>query len=261
MASSKGGAWYQDGYTNKASRIEKNTGTEEPYLVELMAVRTWQCLNGCVSLDWNYENCLVGTIRTVAPAFRLAYFLTGVYLIIQSLFFLEWPLVFRYDTFTSNRGRSPGNFTMNICMMLWALDFVFLAAAYHYVRLNSKGGWECFSSVTGYRPARWVAGALYALFFIAAAIIGIISTHTILSHMWHTRNVWFAGLLVFQCVMLVAGALGDAIDTGSPWGIQEASRVASVLLGLRLRVLVPVTVIFSVAAIFASWPPSYCAEC
>ena len=77
----------------------------------------------------------------------------------------------------------------------------------------------------------------------------------------HTLRVWFAGLLVFQCVMLVAGALGDAIDTGSPWGIQEASRIASVLLGLRLRVLVPVTVIFSVAAIFASWPPSYCAEC
>ena len=77
---------------------------------------------------------------------------------------------------------------MNICMMLWALDFVFLAAAYHYVRLNSKGGWECFSSVTGYRPARWVAGLLYGLFFIVVAVIGIISTHTILSHMWHTAT-------------------------------------------------------------------------
>ena len=91
MASTKNGPWYEDGYTNKAGRIEQNMGTDEPFLVELMAVRTWQCLNGCVSLDWNYENCLVATIRTVAPAFRLTYFLTGIYLIIQSLFFLHWP--------------------------------------------------------------------------------------------------------------------------------------------------------------------------
>ena len=195
-----------------------------------MAVRTWQCLNGCVSLDWGYENCLVATIRTVAPAFRLSYFLTGIFLILQSLFWLDWPLVFRYDTFTSNRGRSPGNFTMNICMMLWALDFVFLAAAYHYVRLNSKGGWECFSSVTGYRPARWVAGLLYGLFFIAVAVIGIISTHTILSHMWHTRNVWFAGLLVLP----VRDARGrcarrrdrHGLALGHPGGLARRERAA-----------------------------------
>ena len=253
--------WHAGAYKNEAGRVEEYNGNEEPFLVELMAVRTWQCLNGCVSLDWNYENCIVATIRTVAPAFRMAYFLTGVYMIILSQFILSWPIVFRYDLFSSNRGRSPGNFTVNICMMLWALDFVFLACAYYCVRIHSKGGWECFSSVTGYRPARWVTGLLYGILFIVVAIVGIISTHTVLSHMWHARNVWFAGLLVLQCVMLVVAALGDAIDTGSPWGIQEASRIGSVLLGLRLRVLVPVTVIFSVATIFASWPPSYCAEC
>ena len=92
-------------------------------------------------------------------------------------------------------------------------------------------------------------------------VVGIISTHTTLGHMWQKKNVWFVALLLLQCLMIVLGALGDMVDTGSPWGIQEASRVASVLLALRLRVLVPVTVIFSVASIFASWPPSYCAEC
>ena len=102
---------------------------------------------------------------------------------------------------------------------------------------------------------------LYGIFFIVVAIVGIISTHTVLSHMWQARNVWFAALLIVQCVMLVVSSIGDAIDTGSPWGVQEASRVASVLLGLRLRVLVPVTVIFSIGSVFASWPPSYCAEC
>ena len=255
------GPWYDKSYENAPARIEKYTNDEEPFLVELMAIRTWQCLNGCVSLDWGYENCLVATIRTVAPGFRIAYFLTGVYLIILSQFVLSWPLVFRYDLFTDNREMAPGNITMNVCMMLWALDFTFLAAAYYFIRDNSQGGWECFTSVTGYRPVRFVTSLLYGLFYISVAIVGVISTHTVLSHMWHAKNVWFAALLLLQCFMLVVASLGDAIDMGSLWGIQEASRVASVLLGLRLRVLVPVTVIFSIASVFAAWPPSYCVEC
>jgi hypothetical protein len=260
MASTKA-PWYDKSYENAPGRMEKYTNNEEPFLVEVMAIRTWQCLNGCVSLDWSYENCLVATIRTVAPGFRLAYFLTGVYLIILSQFVLSWPLVFRYDLFTDNREMAPGNITVNVCMMLWALDFTFLAAAYFYIRDNSQGGWDCFTSVTGYRPVRCIESLLYGIFFVVVAIVGIISTHTVLSHMWQARNVWFAALLIVQCVMLVVSSIGDAIDTGSPWGVQEASRVASVLLGLRLRVLVPVTVIFSIGSVFASWPPSYCAEC
>ena len=254
--------WYDKAYKNAPGRVEQFTNTEEPFLVELMAVRTWQCLNGCTSLDWTYENCAVATIRTVAPAFRLAHFLTGVYLIFLSLFVLEWPLVFRYDLFLStNRDMGPGNITINVCMLLWGLDFAFLATGYYLIRVNSKGGWNCFSSVTGYRPVTWLSSAYNAILFLAVAIVGIISMHTVLSHMWHARNVWFAGLLLLQCFMLVIASLGDAIDTGSPWGIQEASRVASVLLALRLRALVPMTVIFSVASVFASWPPSYCVEC
>jgi hypothetical protein len=253
--------WYDKAYKNAPRRVEEYTNVQEPFLVELMAVRTWQCLNGCVSLDWNYENCAVATIRTVAPAFRLTHFLTGLYLIFLSLFVLDWPLVFRYDLFTANRGRAPGNITVNVCMILWGLDFAFLCTGYYYIRINSKGGWNCFSSVTGYRPVTWLSRAYNAILFLVVGIVGIISTHTILSHMWQARNVWFAGLLLLQCFMLVVASLGDAIDTGSPWGIQEASRIASVLLALRLRALVPMTVIFSVASVFASWPPGYCVEC
>ena len=255
MASSKA-TWHWQEHTNEKRRIETAADTEGRFLVELMVVRTRQCLKGCVALDWTHENWIVATICTAAPAFRMAYFLTGVYMIIQSRFFLERALVFRHDAFTSSSGASPGIITMNVCLVLWAIDFLFLAAAYHYAQLESTGRWVRFLPVLGHRFVRWVAGLLYGTFFVSAAIIGIISTHTILSHMWHARNGWFAGLLAFQCVMLVVGALGDAIDLGSPWGIQEASRIASVLLALRLRVLVPVTVIFSVAAIVASWPPS-----
>ena len=49
-------------YENTPKAMEKYTNVYEPFLVEVMAVRTWQCLNGCVSLDWTYENCVVYTI-------------------------------------------------------------------------------------------------------------------------------------------------------------------------------------------------------
>ncbi len=227
-----------------------------------MALRTWQVLNGChASLDWTNENCTVATIRLLAPSFRMAYFLTGIYMVIISEYYLKWPLIFRYDLFTSDNAMKPGNATLNICMMMWAFDFAFLSMAFFFVRLNAKGDWNLFSSVTGYRPRECILRVVYSCIFLSVAVVGVISTHTVLSHMWRAQNVWFAALLLLQCIMLVISSLGDIVDSGSPWGIQEASRLASVLLCVRSFVLVPITVIFSLASVFASWPPSYCAQC
>ena len=249
------------GYENTPRAMEKYTNIYEPFLAEIMAVRTWQCLNGCTSLDWTHENCVVYTIRVLAPAFRISYLLTGIYLILLNWFVLSWPLIFRYNLFLPQGSMKPGNVTLNVCMLLWGLDFAFLAVAYTYAWTNSKRDWWWGWSLIGFRPHHTLLMIIYAIFFTVVALVGIISTHTALSHMWHVRNVWFAALLGLQCIMLVVGALGDAVDIGSPWGIQQDSRVASVLLSLRLRALVPVTVIFSVAAVFASWPPSYCLQC
>ena len=88
-----------------------------------------------------------------------------------------------------------------------------------------------------------VAGIVYLSFYV----LGVLSMHTILGHMYNRKNVWFAVLLGLLTLMAGFSTMDDLTQIGSPWGIQEASRVASVLLGLRLRVLVPVTVIFSVA--------------
>ena len=255
-------ARHDNEYKNTPRTMEAYTGTKEPFLVEVMAVRTWQCLNGCVSLDWTYENCVVYTIRAVSPAFRITTFLTGLYLIILSWFVQSWPMVFRYDLFLNNGSMKPGNITLNVCMILWAMDFTFLAAAYFFIWTGGTKGeqWWLWSAI-GFRPHHCLSAIIYAIFYTALAVVGIILVHTILAHMWHAQNVWFAALLLVQTVFLVVTTLGDAIDIGSPWGVQRASRVASVLLGLRLRALVPVTVIFSIASVFAAWPPSYCLQC
>ena len=248
-------------YENTPKTMEQYTNVYEPFLVEVMAVRTWQCLNGCVSLDWTYENCVVYTIRVVAPAFRISYFLTGVYLIILNYFVLSWPVIFRYNLFLEQGSMKAGNVTLNVCMLLWALDFTFLAAACAYAYSSSKREWWWGWALIGYRPHHTLLMIIYWLVFGIVAVVNIISTHTALSHIWHVRNVWFAALLGLQCVMLVVSTLGDAVYIGSPWGVQHSSRLASVLLGLRLRALMPLTVIFTVAAVFASWPPSYCLQC
>lgn len=259
MASSR--APRKHAYENTPVAIEKFTNTYEPFLVEVMAVRTWQCLNGCVSLDWTYENCVVSKIRTLAPAFRITTFLTGIYLIVLNQFVLSWPVIFRYTLFLDNASMKPGNVTLNVCMLLWALDFTFMATAYAYAWSNSKREWWRGWDFIGFRPHMTLLVLFYSVVLGAVALVGITLTHTILSHMWHARNVWFAVLLLQQCVMLVVSSLGDAISIGSPWGVQRASRVASVLLSVRLRGLVPLTVIFSIASVFSSWPPSYCLQC
>lgn len=249
-------------YENTPRAMEKYTNVYEPFLVEIMAVRTWQCLNGCVSLDWTYENCVVATIRVLAPAFRITSFLTGAYLIILNQFVLSWKLIFRYNLFLETPSMRPGDVTLNTCMTLWALDFCALSAAHYFVWASSaKGEWWWGWGVFGCRPNRCLSEIIFAIVFAIVAGVGIVATHTVLSHMWHVRNVWFAALLLLQSVMLVVSSLGDAIDIGSPWGVQRASRISSVLLALRLRALVPLTFIFSVASVFASFPPSYCAQC
>ncbi|MBN38169.1 MAG: hypothetical protein CMI29_06830 [Opitutae bacterium] len=224
------------------------------FFVEVVAMRTWQFLNGCSPLDAARENCLVHAIRLVAPALRASCLLTGLYLIILNRFFQSWPLIFRYSLLPGNGSITPDNVTLYACMILWALDFVFLAVACAYTWSHSKRNWWLWTC--GFRLNNELLTVFCTLFFAVYAAVGIIWTHTALTHMWHVRNPWFAALLGLQCVTLVVASLGDAIDIGSPRSAHHTSRVASVLLSLRLGVLVPVTVIFSVAAVFASWRSS-----
>lgn len=199
-----------------------------------------------------HENCAIHTIRVLAPAFRVSCFLTGVYLIFLNQFVLSRSLIFRYNLFLDNASMEPGRLTLNICMFLWGLDFTFLATAYAFAWSSSTAEWWWGWSFIGFRPHHVLLVLLYGLVFAAVAAVGIVSTHTALSHVWHVRNVWFAALLLLQCVMLVVSSLGDALDVGSLRGAQRTSRVSSALFSIRLRALVPLTVIFSVASVFAS---------
>ena len=102
-----------------------------------------------------------------------------------------------------------------------------------------------------------VAAVVYVSFYV----LGVLSMHTILAHMYNRKNVWFAVLLGFLALMAGLSTMDDLTQIGSPWGIQEASPWASRLLSLRGCWIFPVAVVWLAAAVAASFPPSWCADC
>ena len=169
--------------------------------------------------------------------------------------------------------------TMSIALALWTLDFGALCWSYYIIRHNAtpsemqgNGEWTPFLRVptlrsredraqdgdTAYRTiVRGFAAAFYTLYFF----LGVLAVHTLLSHMYRNRNPYLAALLVLQCVFTIFASLDDLTHIGSPWGIQECSKIASVTLSIRGLYLVPLTVVWTGCAIAASFPPSYCREC
>jgi hypothetical protein len=268
--------WWVPRYQNHG-KIEQYLGDTQPFLVEILAVRVMQVLNGHVSLDWTYQNCTLATVRSLSPGFRWAYLLTGVYMVLLSVFWLETPLFFRYDLVHDESTMIFGNTTLGVCMFLWSLDYAVLAMGWLLVaRAGAHDGqgpnglsWccACFAMPTTGRggdrqhEGNLIVDVVCGIFFIIVFALGALTTHTILGHIYAARNVWFAALLGVQALMLFISALGDLCSIGSPWGIQEHSHLASILLSFRGLLLVPLTVIWSIAAVIASFPPSYCETC
>ena len=70
-----------------------------------------------------------------------------------------------------------------------------------------------------------------------------------------------AFLLGVMTLMAGISTADDLTQIGSPWGVQESSPWASRLLSLRGCWIFPVSIVWSAAAIAASFPPSWCADC
>ena len=68
-------------------------------------------------------------------------------------------------------------------------------------------------------------------------------------------------LLSHGRLLALFSSLDDLTQIGSPWGIQELSKTASILLSYRAIVAMPVTLVWSIAAVYASFPPWECALC
>jgi len=270
--------WFCARYKNHG-HIEEYLGDTQPHWVEVVAVRFWQWINGCRSLDWTYENWIVALVRETGPGFRLGFFCSAFYIVVVTSVVLETPLVFEFDVHHLASDMRFGNVTVAVAFYLWTLDFGIVALSYylcrHYgspARPGAHGECTPFFRVAARQlredrrkepqtTYQLVTRAVFAVVFSLYFLLAVFSIHTVLSHMYIRRNTEFAWLLVILLVTTFFSSVDDLTQIGSPWGIQEASKTASVLLSFRGLFLVPLTIVWSVAAIVASFPPSSCVEC
>ncbi len=278
-------AWYAPRYENCSRDVSRYLGTTQPTFSEVCAVSFGTWLNGSRSLDWTYESGSTTLVRELGPGLRFAHLLTSLYIVVIATFFLGRPLLFEFDIVHKETDMRFGNFTIAVAFYLWAFDLAIVAIA-HF--LGRRGSAMSDDSVVAlltpfYRPMVYylreerplriakqtstdrcvhgVAMLVAAVVYVSFYVLGVLSMHTILAHMYNRKNVWFAVLLGLLALMAGLSTMDDLTRIGSPWGIQEASPWASRLLSIRGCWIFPVSVVWLAAAVAASFPPSWCADC
>jgi len=281
--------FYSKRYVNRSSLMDflgYNDKSADPWAAEVMAIRIHQVLNRCQTLDWCYASEIVWTVRDLAPGFRAAGFLTYIMLPIFALAVTP-DRVFWMDY---NLGQ-PDNDSLfvadGVLYFVWALWTFVLAIESWAYWLSRFGGQQALqaedgtftffyrvatvhlkedrdklrAAVGGRTPWEWSLAVYFAIIYIANFVLGSWAIHTLLSHMFHDKNVHFMWVLIVLCIGALLSALDDIFAVGSPWGVQEASPLACALLSIRAIFLVPLTVWWTIAAMFVCFPPSQCVTC
>jgi len=276
-------AWYFPRYENCSRDVSRYLGTTQPTFSEVCAVSFSLWLNGSRSLDWTYESSSTTLVRELGPGLRFAHLLTSLYIVIITTF--GRPLLFEYDLVHSETDMRFGNFTIAVAFYLWALDLAIVAISHFLSRRGSSMSDESTMALLTpfYRPmiyylreerplilskqtsadkcAQTATTFLSALVYTSFYVLGVLSMHTILAHMYNEKNVWFAVLLGLLALMSGLSTMDDLVSIGSPHGIQESSPWASRLLAIRGCWIFPISVLWMAAAVAASFPPSSCADC
>ena len=268
--------WWCKRYRNRGD-LADYLGDTQPWLVEIFAVRLAQSINGSSVLDWCHENLATIILRETSPGIRLAHFLICFIVVVVFSIFLDDPLVLRYSLTMDTLEAKWSDTTLSVALYILTVDVALLCTAYFLVGYDAAG--SSVVDLIPFRPApvarlredrnRHAQPGLggvclriaNAIFYIVYFALGVLSFHTLLSHTYQQRNPYFAALLILQCALSTWAAIADLTFIGSPWGIQENSKIASILLSVRGIVISPLALIWSSVAIAASFPPSYCREC
>ena len=278
-------AWYAPRYENCARDPSRYLGNSQATFSELCALSFSHWLNGNRSYDWTHESCTTRLVRELGPGLRFAHLLTSLYIVVVSSLFLSRPLLFEYDIVHKETDMRFGNFTVAVAFYLWAIDLAIVAIGYFLSRygisMSKDGAFAHFTPF--YRPItyylreerrvlahrqshvqKWTESTsivVAAIVYLSFYVLGVLSMHTILAHMYNRKNVWFAVLLGVLVLMAGLSTVDDLTQIGSPWGIQEDSPWASRLLSIRGCWIFPISVVWMAAAVAASFPPSWCADC
>lgn len=269
-------AWYALRYRNCGHSVSEHLGTSQPSYSEVQALNLQTCINSHKSYDWNYESRFAELLRELGPGLRISQAATSVFVVVFASFFLDTPLLFQY-AFHASSDMVFGEFVLLVAFFLLSLSLFMLCVSWTFIRIGQLKGEAnvpdlCpFINVpTGmlreetrqFRRSWWsFSSGFTCVSYFATYVIGVFFYHTALSHIFADRNPWFAVLLSISLLSEAISTTSDLTQIGSPWGVQESSPMASRVLTFRSFWIVPLSTLWTISSIAASFPPSTCVDC
>jgi hypothetical protein len=236
-------------------------------LIEILASRWFYVLNCC---DYQSESVITMVLRPLGWGSRLAFYAFSAVFMLMSMNHESNPLL----QYTFSRERDGEGTLRNddsdifepFVYAIFAI-WVFSIATEMLSYLVGRGAGrphakQCsaFPIVLFNRVAipaessRCCFYVLLALWYVGATLFATAMLHTIISHLFVTRNFYFAVLFAVLTAFQLLAALADAVSIGGIDGLAVSNRPGSWLASMRVVVLLPIQVIGSVAFIILCFP-------
>ena len=242
-------------------------------LVEILASRYHFVVNGCTYGD---ENCIPMLLRPLGWGLRLAFFAFSAVFVLMCMTRETSPIgQYGFSRERTDEGVLENDDTdafewfVYVVYGIWVISILTEVGSY----LVGRGGGgkrphygQCsaFPLTLANRVAingdgedglRCVQGLFLLVWFLGFGVLASVMLFVTMSNMFVTRNVYFAWLFVAFIAANVLGALSDGLSIGGIDGLAVQNRPASWLASLRVVVVVPVTLVFSLFFLWMVSPP------
>jgi hypothetical protein len=241
-------------------------------LVEILASRYHFVLNGC---EYGEESFIPMLLRPFGWGCRAAFYIFSVVFIVLSGMREKNPIgQYSFSRERDDEGTLKNDETdafewfVYVTYVVWVTSILTEVLTY----LVGRGGGgknphdgQCsavpfllcnrVSINGGEADMRCAQGMFLIVWFLGFGAAASTMMYTTLSHMFVRRNVYFSWLFVVFVCFAAFSALSDAISLGGIDGLAVQNRPASFLAAIRVVVVVPVTIIFSLFFLWLCSPP------
>lgn len=238
-------------------------------LMEIIASRYHYILNGC---EYSKETCVPMIVRPVGWGCRLAFFMFSVVFLLMAMARDINPL----NQYGFSRERDAEGTLVNddtdafewyvvSTYVVWVVSILTEVLSYLVGRGGGgkaphQGQCSAFPMILCNRvslsgDARCLNGMILLVWFLGFGVAASTMLYTTMCHMFVKRNLYFSWLFVVFIVSTVLSTLADAISLGGIDGLAVQNRPASYLAALRVVVIVPLLLFFSVFFLFMCSPP------
>ena len=243
-------------------------------LVEIIASRYHFMLNGCV---YGEETCVPMFFRPIGWGARFSFFLFSAIFCVMA-YMRDTNVIGQYgfsrernaEGVLINSDEDAFEWFVYVVYGTWVISIV--TEVLTYIVGRGGGGkkaheYQCSAfpltlfnrvSIGGSKDddgGQCFQGVILLVWFLGFGTMASVMLFATMAQMFVTRNVYFAWLFVVFIVSNALGALADALSLGGIDGIAVQNRWASHLAAVRIVVIVPVCVLFSLFFLWLCSPP------